>query len=201
MWHEKVVDAKFIEELETEDARVVARVQASGCPRCGGRLDRADYPRKPRGGSLAPAGDRIARRLSLCCAREGCRRRATPPSLVFLGRRVYLGIAVLAATLRSTLTPGEAVPAPPPRRTVGRWGRWFQSELPATSFFVMARARLWPPLEGGEPLPAALVERFTGDGRGLFPPGMSALIATLRFLAPLTTASVSESARFLRAEP
>ena len=34
-------------------------------------------------------------RQSVCCAMEGCRRRANPPSLRFLGRQVYFGALVL----------------------------------------------------------------------------------------------------------
>ena len=98
MCHEDLFDDKLLELLAAEDARVARITKAAGCPRCGGRLDRADYPRKPRGGPEGTA----ERRLSFCCCRDGCRRRATPPSLVFLGRRVYLGMAVLLETLAMT---------------------------------------------------------------------------------------------------
>ena len=114
MWHANTVDDKFFEQLEEEDARMAARVRLAGCPHCEGRLDRADYPRKPRGGDLAAGGERLDRRIGLCCAREGCRRRATPPSVVFLGRRVYLGIAVLKASLAAAATRSS----PPPPATI-----------------------------------------------------------------------------------
>jgi len=66
-----------------------------GCP-CGGSLHRAAYVRKPRGVPWGlPEGFCI--RESFCCSREGCRRRLTPPSLRFLGRRVYLGAVVVVA--------------------------------------------------------------------------------------------------------
>ena len=136
MWHTSIGDDKFFAELEEEDARVAARVKAARCPHCEGRLDRADYPRKPRSGDSAPMREAMDRRISLCCARDGCRRRATPPSLVFLGRRVYLGIAVLNASLKA-MTASENVNAPratqpsmPPRRTVRRWLWWFREVLP-----------------------------------------------------------------------
>ena len=50
-------------------------------------------------GPIAPAGEEFVRRFSLCCGREGCRKRATPPSLRFLGRRVYLCAVVLVASM------------------------------------------------------------------------------------------------------
>lgn len=196
MWHTSIVDDKFFEQLEEEDARVAAGVKVAGCPHCAGRLDRADYPRKPRGGDLAAGGERLDRRISLCCAREGCRRRATPPSVVFLGRRVYLGIAVLKASLIAATTGARARrPAPatsPPDRTVKRWLGWFQQELPRSVYFAAARARLWPPIEDTSELPAVVVERFA-RGRT----AVEALGATLRFLAPMTTGSVADGARFV----
>ena len=199
MWHTSIVDDKFFEQLEEEDARVAAGVKVAGCPHCAGRLDRADYPRKPRGGDLAGIGERLDRRISLCCAREGCRRRATPPSVVFLGRRVYLGIAVLKASLNAATarevrtTPTPPAPAPsPPDRTVKRWLGWFQQVLPRSVYFAAARARLWPPIEDTTELPAVVVERFA-RGRT----AVEALRATLRFLAPMTTGSVADGARFV----
>ena len=51
------------------DEDLARSAQAAGCGRCGGRLDRADYPRKPRG---IPPELMVThtQRLSLCCARE-----------------------------------------------------------------------------------------------------------------------------------
>lgn len=81
---------------------------------------------KPRGGALAAAGEEHTLRFSLCCGREGCRKRAAPPSVRFLGRRVYLGAALLVASiLRLThREPAElrrltGIPA----QTVERWSR------------------------------------------------------------------------------
>jgi hypothetical protein len=50
-------------------------------------------------GLMAAAAEAFTRRFSLCCGREGCRRRATPPSIRFLGRRVYVGAAVIIASV------------------------------------------------------------------------------------------------------
>ena len=56
--------------------------------------------RKPRGRPLG-LGPEDDWRLSFCCAVDGCRTRATPPSLRFLGRKVYLAtIVVLVAIMR-----------------------------------------------------------------------------------------------------
>ena len=39
--------------------------------------------------------DEYRYRFSFCCDRDGCRKRVTPPSVRFLGRRVYLGAVVI----------------------------------------------------------------------------------------------------------
>ena len=85
--------------LEKLDEGVAQPVASAGCLSCEGPLRRGDYARKPRGALIAPAGEAFVVRFSLCCRREGCRKRATPPALRFLGRRVYLGVAVIVASL------------------------------------------------------------------------------------------------------
>lgn len=172
MSHDWIPDLNFFKQLDDEDARNAAQVKASGCPECAGRLDRADYPRKPRGGDIGVAGEVFERRRSLCCAREGCRRRRTPPSLVFLGRRVYLAITVVLAGWRTTATWSS-----PPRRTVGRWRGWFAA-LTRTRWWTGTRARLSPPAEPAMTLPAAIIVRVE-RGRSI----EHALVATLRLFA------------------
>jgi hypothetical protein len=170
--HAWIPDLNFFQLLDAEDVRVAAVVKAAGCPDCGGRLDRADYPRKPRGGDLGAAGEVFARRRSLCCARDGCRHRRTPPSLVFLGRRVYLGIVVVCAAWRAAATATRS----PPRRTVRRWCDWFV-QIGEGTWWAMERGRLWPPIAPRENLPAAIIERLLA-GR----PIADALAAPLRIL-------------------
>ena len=68
----------------------------------------ASFARQPRGG---PAGldAECERRLSFCCAAADCRKRLTPPSVRFLGRKVYLGaVVVLPTALRHGTTPWRA---------------------------------------------------------------------------------------------
>lgn len=186
MSHVPDFDAKFLSALAEVDAQYAERVQDAGCPRCGGRLDRGDYPRKPRG-DLGEAAGAYERRLSLCCRVDGCRRRATPPSLRFLGRKVYVAVLVVAASAagRATALTGlgrarrvKGVPV----RTVRRWLDWWQTVFALGAFFTEARAYFATPVEIAQ-LPASLLARFGGATT-------AALEKTLRFLAPITTASV-----------
>ena len=185
MSHDLLHDVRFWEQLLRIDEDLCAQAQAGGCPRCGDRLDRADFPRKPRGGPAElPAG--YDRRLSLCCDREGCRKRVTPASVRFLGRRVYLAaVMVLVSVMRSGPTPGKVARLCDlfgvDRRTVTRWRRWWLDAFVVTPFWRAKRARLMPPVNEAE-LPASLLERFCG-GLG------EQLCLLLRFLSPLTTAS------------
>jgi len=91
MSHEYLGDAKLWGVLYRIDEDLAAQARAGGCPHCGAAPHSARYPRKPRGVARAQLGEEYEHRLSLCCAREGCRRRTTPPSVRLLGQRVYLG--------------------------------------------------------------------------------------------------------------
>lgn len=188
MSHDWIADINFFQLLDEEDARATAVARAGGCPVCQGRLDRADFPRKPRGGDVAAAGEVIDHRRSLCCRRRGCRKRLTPPSLVFLGRRVYLAITIVVATWRAMASPPVAPPRSPPRRTLRRWLAWFASEAPHTGWGASVRARVSPPLEPNEALPGALIDRLL-PGRGV----AAALLATLRMMAPLSRSAAAWS--------
>jgi hypothetical protein len=125
-------------------------------------------------------------RLSFCCAREGCRRRATPPSFRFLGRKVYLGaVVVLISALRYGVSPARLryleKRVRVNRRTVMRWRKWWSEQFIATPFWRQACANLMPPIEPAR-LPASLLARFAGALQ-------DRLISLLRFTAPLTTQS------------
>ena len=89
MCHAFLNDARFYRFLFDIDQDIARQVQAGGCS-CGGVLHSACYPRKPRG-IRSNWDESYNTRLSFCCAEEDCRRRSTPPSVRFLGRKVYLG--------------------------------------------------------------------------------------------------------------
>ena len=165
MYRELLRDARFYEfELKVDRDRL-AEARAEGCASCGGVLHAADFPRKPRGGPVA-LGEDHDKRFSLCFAREGCRGRCTPPSLRFLGRRVYLGaIVVVVAAMRQGATPArmrrlrELLGVS--RRTVERWRAWWRETFAESPFWRIVSAAFMPPVET-RLLPASLLERFSG---------------------------------------
>jgi hypothetical protein len=184
--HVPEFDARFLAALGEIDAAYAEQVQSAGCPVCGGALDRADYPRKPRG-ELGEAAAVYERRRSFCCRREGCRRRATPPSLRFLGRKVYIAVIVVVASAaaRATSITGRGKARRMhgvPVRTVQRWRAWWQTVFALSVFWTGAKAFFAKPVEVAS-LPGSLLSRFSGDRA-------DALEKMLRFMAPITTTSV-----------
>jgi len=183
---------EFFEGLVRIDEAIIERAAQEPCGDCGGPLYRGDFDRKPRG-LLAIAAEAFGRRFSLCCGRDGCRHRVTPPSVRFLGRRVYVGAIVvvasavaLAATTASAAVRTSGVPA----RTTRRWLRWWRGPFTRSAAFVELSARFVPAPERRH-LPISLLER-------LAEPWPFAVAKLLAWLAPITTTSCPDASRFLR---
>lgn len=186
MVHGYGVDAKWFATLAEIDEISAQRVKEGGCADCGGPLDRADYERKPRG-DLGDAAGAFTRRRSFCCRRDGCRHRATPPSLRFLGRKVYAAVIVVVASVigRAQALVGRGAPrqvAAVPVRTVRRWLNWWNVAFALTSFWKEAKGFFATPVEEAT-LPGSLLARFGA-------PSAMTLTLLLRLIAPITTASV-----------
>lgn len=186
MVHEFVADAKLCARLLEIDEALAADVQSRRCPHCASRLDRGDFPRKPRGGAVGAAGEIFDRRISLCCSAEGCRRRQTPPSVRFLGRRVYLGIVVLLASVIATASPSAPATIGVPVRTVRRWLTWWRVTLISGAAFAVAAARFAPALDAAR-LPVSLLERFVMGSVH------DRVVAAIRWLSPWSCAAPTRS--------
>ena len=160
MYHDLLRDASFWQFLFTVDEDLARTAKSRGCP-CGGRLHGAKYPRKPRGaGDLS---EDYHHRLSFCCDRDGCRKRTTPPSVRFLGRKAYLGaIVILVAAMRQGPAPRRVRELTQlfgaDRRTIARWGTFWREHFPQTKFWKVKRGRFIR-LAMTE-LPRALLEAF-----------------------------------------
>jgi hypothetical protein len=181
--HFLVSDPTLFSSLVEFDAELAEEILAKGCPHCGHEsLHQSHYPRKPRG--LHPDHrDVFSFRFSFCCA--ACRRRVTPPTLRFLGRKIYIGLIVILASCcegritawfsRIASQTGIAL------RTLWRWRTFWTKAFPQSSLWREASGRLMPPPDRSC-LPQSLLARFIccdSDGR----------VALLRFLSPMTTNS------------
>jgi hypothetical protein len=199
MSHESRLGEEWFGSLEEFDRQIAEAVAAAGCRHCGGPLHRGNYERKPRGGHIAEAGEAFRLRHSLCCGREGCRKRALPPSLRFLGRRVYLEAVVLLASaltmaLEKLRMAREVTGVP--ARTLRRWHGWWTEAFPSCAVWTELRARFVPPPPAVSELPRSLLER----AQAVLAPGASVsdvLLLAARWLAPVTTQSVPDGSRFV----
>ena len=188
MSHGLLRDARVYGVLFRIDQDLAAETRSTGCE-CGGRLHSARYRRKPRCGlDLEKLDADYVVRFSFCCDRDGCRRRTTPPSVRFLGRRVYIGaVVVLIAALADGATATRLrrlrqLVGDVSRRTVERWRRWWRETFPQTPLWRERRGRLAIPI-ATERLPASLLERVVGADV------QARLVALLRLLLPISTTS------------
>jgi hypothetical protein len=175
-------DVRLWEHLLRIDQDLSDVARRAGCPRCGDRLDGARYPRKPRGCPIE-LDARYECRLGLCC--DACRKRVRPPSVLFLGRRVYFGAAIVLSLMDKALTSERLAELKQQlgvdRRTVRRWQRWWRESFPRTALWLSERGRLMPAV-GESALPGSLLERFAGDLH-------DRLISLLRLVSPLSSGS------------
>ena len=116
--------------LKCFDQKIAEKVKACGCPLCGGILDWASFPRKPRGVS----GLSDERRFSLCC--RSCRKRVTPASHRFLWKKVYVLLVIALEPVKGLFGVN--------RRTVARWRKFWAAELSLTSTFIANRRHCLP---------------------------------------------------------
>lgn len=179
MCHALISDIKFFQQLVQIDRDLAEQARLQGCP-CGGVLHQAHFPRKPRS-CLREVLDDFSSRFSFCCDR--CRRRVTPPSVRFLGRRVHLALAVVLLSDRgpSPATTRLAHTLAVSTRTVQRWRQWWREQFPRTDLWQALCSRFMPPVDLSA-LPGALLARFTGMPE-------EAMLRLLRFLTPLTCTS------------
>jgi hypothetical protein len=183
MYHDLPRPARFWSVLLAIDHDLAETTRKNACP-CGGRLHASNYLRKPRGTPQQLPRPQCLR-LSFCCDRDGCRKRVTPPSVRFLGPKVYLGvIIILISAMRQGPTPRRVrelfLRFGADRQTIARWQVFWRELVPSTPFWKVARAFLAPDVDTTT-LPLALLDAFLG--RCADWDGWARL---LRFLAPIT---------------
>jgi len=185
MNHQLLRDVTFWTFLLGADEELAATARQAGCP-CGGRLHRADYRRKPRGGPKDLPLE-FAFRISFCCDLEGCRQRVTPPSTRFLGRKVYLhAVVILVAAMRQGANPRRVRELSDlfgaDRRTIVRWQLLWREQFPQTTFWKVERGRFLPAIDAAA-LPLGLLQAFLSPGPDDPRQGWKGL---LWFLSPIT---------------
>ena len=140
MFHLFSSESTFFQKLLKYDHDKIAELRKLGCPHCRGKLDQANFRRKPR----CPFGDlpeEFHIRLSLCCRKQGCRKRCTPPSPRFFGRRVYWSLAML-------LVSAQLLFSGPDARTQKRWLLWWNEDFVQSSGHKAIRSYFYSSVRG-----------------------------------------------------
>jgi len=171
--------------LKKIDEAIAGEARERGCL-CGGKLHQANYPRKPRGSLVGDRKD-FQRRLSFCCSQEGCRRRTTPPSVLFLGGKVYFSAVIVIISALRLGTPQKRINelcelVGVSSRTLLRWLKWWREDFVRSEHWIAEQGR-FRTCPKQTKLPLSLLESFDRKG----PAHKLALL--LRFIAPLTTSS------------
>jgi hypothetical protein len=165
------IDQEFVEQIKDKDCS------------CGGKLHQAHYPRSPFGlpPSLRPLYEM---RFSLCC--DICRKRITPQSVRFFGRRWYPApLVILISALMLGINERRLTQV---KRHLGivmsestwkRWRRWFRQIVEATFFWQQTKGLALKVIETKKIFPRALFILFSGTIE-------EKLRFILRFLSPLS---------------
>lgn len=187
MSHKFLFNSTFHALLIAIDRELAENIRKKGCD-CGGRLHQANYPRSPLG-LLPEFRSMYQERFSFCC--NLCRRRTTPPSVRFFGRRRYPASLLLLISA-FMISPNERRFAKIKHHfgitvsetTWKRWRRWWRESFAETNFWKQARG-----LVPESKIPIPIVRRMLRAFQGTID---NKMIFLLKFISPIT-------AGFLRA--
>lgn len=155
-----------------------------GCIYCSGKLHQADYPRSPMGMPQS-FRDQYSQRISFCCV--NCRKRTTPPSVRFFGRRwypapvhIFISIMTCGINKRRIALIKKYFGIMVRESTWRRWRKWWCDEFVVTRFWQAAKGQ-YPPsnkiIRG--PFPRVIFNFYRGNIA-------EKMLLFLRFLSPLT---------------
>lgn len=181
MYTKIYLEATFWLLLSKIDEKIARFYHQIPCIYCTKKMYWGNYPRKPRG-IPSIAEDFFAFRYSHCCS--GCRKRRTPPSARFLGRRVYVAIFVMMffypdtdddhSELLNSMSIGMDLMTPV------RWSAWWSIDIPVSCIWK----KICGPLgvnTNNEFLPHFISHQFANNNIN----AEEALLALLKFLSPI----------------
>lgn len=185
MSHNFLLNTNFHVLFNAIDQELVEQSKQQGCPSCKNKLHQANYPRSPSGIPAAFRGHYEAR-FSLCC--HTCRKRTTPPSVRFFGRRwrpapLFMFICILQCGIneRRLRLLKRHFGITMSSSTWKRWRRWWREAFEETTFWRKERGSLVTPLKTKVLIPRALWYLF--KSKQTFTERIRYL---LTFLSPLT---------------
>jgi hypothetical protein len=180
MSHKFALNSTFHRLLVAIDFDLAETTRQNGCS-CGGALHLSNYPRSPLGLAAQFRSDYDIR-FSFCCG--DCRKRTTPPSVRFFGRRRYPApLLLLISALMVSINDHRLTQI---KRHFGisvtestwkRWRRWWRDAFAQTRFWKKARG-LIPEPKKMHYLPRRILNGF----QGLL---VKKIILLLQFLSPI----------------
>jgi hypothetical protein len=183
MSHKFLLDVKFHLFLITIDQEFAEKVRQQGCLHCGNKLHRDNYPRSPFGLPQA-LREYYEQRISFCCS--DCRKRTTPPSVRFFGRRwfaapilIFISALMLGINERRLMQIKQHFGITVSEATWKRWRKWWRDVFIETPFWQQAKGLVPPDIETTKPFPYALLSVSRGNLK-------ERIVSLLQFLSPLT---------------
>ncbi len=181
MSHKFLFNATFHSFLIAIDRELSEDVRQKGCF-CGGTLHQSNYPRSPFG--LSPEYRKLyEERFSFCC--NSCRRRTTPPSVRYFGRRWYPApLLLLISALMLSINEHRLSQV---KRHFGitvsestwkRWRRWWREVFVETPFWKHARSLIPEPKKA-----VVTARRMLSSFQGTID---NRMLLLLKFISPIT---------------
>lgn len=135
--------AKFFSFLFGLDQEAAKRAKEKRCPICGGQLDAAKYSRVINGIEEMPNKHELLV-FSMCC--RHCRKRVTPPTLRFSGRKQHTkGVMLLAHVLKRGATQRRIIELSKllgaSERTIRGWIRLWRAKVGDSSWWRDLKSR------------------------------------------------------------
>lgn len=187
MYQNFLYNANFHALLVAIDQEFIHKAKQERCI-CGGKLHKAHYPRSPLG---LPAQFRsmYEERYSLCCV--ACRRRTTPPSVRFFGRRwfpapllVLISALSKGASERRCALVKRHFGITVSKSTWKRWCCWWRDSFTVTKFWQQSKGLLLTTLQiTHRHFPRTLLDIFPGVLT-------EKIRLLLHFLSPLTAGNL-----------
>ena len=176
--------SSFHEHLIAIDRELAGIFAKKCCRYCGGKLHQADFPRSPMGMPHS-LRDYYNQRISFCCA--DCRRRTTPSSVRFFGRRwygapifIFISIMISGISKRRLALIQKHFGIVVRESTWRRWRKWWRDSFVVTKFWQQAKGQLPPTNEITQgSSPRVIFSFYRGNIE-------EKMLLFLRFLSPLT---------------
>src|SRR3990167_3296407 len=153
----------LLNKIDQEFANTIKQQRCS----CGGELHQANYPRSPFG-LPEQFRDQYDERFSFCCAL--CRKRITPQSVRFFGRRWFpapllllISVLTLGVNKRRLAQIKRYFGIVISESTLRRWRKWWREFFITTPFWQQGRG-LFPATDQltKGPFPRVLLTLFQG---------------------------------------